>query len=148
MTSAAGAVEAIWIKRMKGGPMDRADRATLVAARGIVGNANQGGRRQVTLIARERWDELMEELRTELDPGSRRANVLLSGIDLVESRARVLRIGEARLLVRGETRPCEQMDDALPGLRSAMRDRWGGGAFAEVLAGGEIAVGDSVGWES
>jgi MOSC domain-containing protein YiiM len=39
------------------------------------------------------------------------------------------------------------MEDAHPGLQNAMRERWGGGAFAEVLDGGRIAVGDAVEWE-
>ena len=55
----AGRVLALWIKRSKGGPMDPVTVAELVVARGIRGNANQGGRRQVTLIEREVWDELM-----------------------------------------------------------------------------------------
>ena len=45
-----GRLEAIWIKRAKRGVMDPVSRATLVADRGITGNANQGGRRQVTII--------------------------------------------------------------------------------------------------
>lgn len=45
-----GRLERIWLKRMKGGPMDARDRATLVAGRGLLGNANQGGKRQSTIL--------------------------------------------------------------------------------------------------
>jgi MOSC domain-containing protein YiiM len=142
-----GRIERIFIKRAKRGPMDPAPRATLVAGRGILGNANQGGTRQVTIIAAERWDELMRALRADLDPGARRANIVVSGMDLEESRGRTLKTGPCRLLIRGETRPCEQMEAAWPGLQRAMRERWGGGAFAEVLAGGDITVGAGIDWE-
>lgn len=142
-----GQVEEIFIKRAKGGPMDAAARATLKAGRGIVGNANQGGLRQVTLLARERWDGLMSRLGGELDASARRANVVLSGIDLENTGGRMLRVGACRLLVHGETKPCEQMEDALPGLRTAMREGWAGGVFAEVVEGGDIVVGDRVAWE-
>jgi MOSC domain-containing protein YiiM len=127
--------------------MDPADRATLVAGRGIKGNANQGGTRQVTLLARERWNELMAALGADLEPAARRANIIISGVDLENTRDRVLRVGTCRLRVRGETQPCEQMEETLPGLQAAMRPRWGGGAFAEVLEGGDILIGDAVAWE-
>ena len=141
-----GRIEAIFIKRAKRGRMDRAQRARLVAGRGIAGNANQGGARQVTLIATERWSELMRTLGATLPPSARRANVLLSGVDLEDSRGRTLRLRDCLLIIRGETRPCEQMEEALPGLQEAMRHRWAGGAYGEVVEGGNIAIGDPVDW--
>jgi MOSC domain-containing protein YiiM len=142
-----GRLERIWIKRMTGGPMDAVDSADLRAGGGLVGNANQGGWRQVTIISKERWLELMNELAADRDPSARRANLMVSGIDLEQSRDRVLVVGGCRLRVRGETRPCQQMEEALPGLRAAMMPRWGGGAFTEVLTDGSIGVGDEVRWE-
>ena len=141
-----GELASIWIKRMKRGPMDPAESATLVAGRGIVGNADQGRRRQVTLIEEDMWRSLMDEMGADAPPSSRRANLMLRGIRLQGSRGRVLRIGGSRVRVRGETMPCERMDEVLPGLQAAMRRDWAGGAFAEVLDGGEIHVGDPVEW--
>jgi MOSC domain-containing protein YiiM len=147
-TAAAGTLTAIWIKRAKLGPMDPAGRATLVAGRGLAGNADQGGRRQVTLIEAERWRETMAELGAALDPSTRRANLLIEGLPLGASRGRVLAVGPCRLRIFGETRACERMERALPGLKETLNagPDWRGGAFGEVIEGGEIAVGDPVAW--
>lgn len=143
---APGKLERIWLKRMTRGPMDAHAGATLVAGKGLVGNANQGGKRQVTIISAERWADMMQELGAQLDPSARRANLMVSGINLLESRNRILQVGPCRLRILGETRPCERMDEARQGLREIMKQDWGGGAFAEVLDDGEIAVGDPVNW--
>jgi MOSC domain-containing protein YiiM len=127
--------------------MEPVDAAQLEPGRGIVGNADRSRRRQVTILEQETWNRLMSELRAAVDPAARRANLLISGIALARTRGGVLRIGEVRLLIDGETTPCERMDDALPGLQAAMRPDWGGGAFAQVLTGGTIAAGDAVEWE-
>lgn len=114
----------------------------------LVGNADQGRRRQVTLIDEDVWRGLMDELGADAPPSARRANLMVRGIDLRKTRERVLRIGACRVRIRGETRPCERMDEAVPGLRDAMREHaWSGGAFAEVLDDGVIRVGDPVRWE-
>ena len=125
----------------------RSSRRGSRAGRGLVGNADRGGRRQITLLSQERWGELIQEVGASLGPEARRANLLISRIDLENTRGRILRVGSCRLRIGGETRPCEQMEDAAAGLQQAMRERWGGGAFAEVLDGGTIAVGDAVSWE-
>lgn len=137
-------LQQIWIKRMRGGPMDLASRATVIAGKGIVGNANQGGKRQVTIVSSKHWTDVTAPLGHTPDPRLRRANLLVSDIDFAEARGRILKIGSVRVRIYGETRPCEQMETAAPGLEDAMKVPWGGGAFGEVLDDGEIAVGDAV----
>ncbi len=142
----SGRVVAIWLKRAHRGVMDRVERAALSAAAGVVDSVDRSRRRQVTIIAREAWARCMEELEATVDPSARRANVMVEGIELAESRGRVLAIGEVRLLVGGETRPCERMDEAHPGLRAALGAEWRGGVFAQVISDGTIEVGDRVWW--
>ena len=143
----SGSLRAIYLKRFKKGPMDPRETATLVAGRGIAGNANQGGRRQVILLAEEGWAEAIAELGVDLDPATRRGNLLLSGIDLEKTRQRILRVGPVRLRIWTECTPCYQMDEAWPGLEDALRPHWRAGACAQVLEGGEIRVGDEAVWE-
>src|SRR6266699_7124871 len=112
--------------------MDHAETVTL-DEKGLIGNADRGGFRPITLISNERWHELMTEVGASLDLPARRANLIVSGVDLENSRGKTLRIGACRLRIGGETRPCELMEEVAAGLQDAMRSRWGGGAYATVL---------------
>ena len=127
--------------------MDAVGRASLVAGRGLAGNADQGGRRQVTLLEAEAWEAMMAELGAALLPSARRANLLVRGVGLARTRGRVLRVGACRLRIFTEVTPCRWMEEALPGLQAAMRPDWRGGVAAEVLDSGEVAVGDAVRWD-
>lgn len=142
-----GRLESIWIKRVRLGPMDAKESARAVAGRGLEGNADQGGKRQVTILSTEAWAEAEAEVGTAVPPITRRANLLVSGLDLQASRGRVLRVGDLRLAVLGETRPCRRMDEAQPGLKKALQSKWRGGVYGQVLEDAEIRVGDAVVWE-
>jgi len=138
----SGKVEAIWTKRAHGGVMDSADQATLVEGEGLVGDANFGATRQVTVIEKEVFDRIEAEL-PDSGPVMRRANIMVSGIRLEDSRDQVLTLGEVKIRIRGETRPCELMDEQCPRLRDALDLHWGGGAHGSVIQGGELRVGDT-----
>lgn len=146
MSSTGGEVVTIWLKRFRRGPMDRVLFAEAVPGRGLAGNANQGGKRQITLIDEGRWKEACEEVGIDVDPSARRANVMLRGIDLENMRGRLLRIGPCVVRIYNETRPCEKMEEAQPGLRRALQPRWRAGAYGEIVEGGVIRVGDAAEW--
>ena len=125
-----GRLEAIWVKRSRRGPMDSASHATLRAGQGIEGNADQGGRRQVTIIEQRAWDAAIEQVGVAVEPIARRANLLISGLALAGSRGRTLRIGDCELRINGEVKPCERMDEPQPGLRAALAPAWRGGVVS------------------
>jgi MOSC domain-containing protein YiiM len=137
-----GRVEGLWIKRAHRGPMDPVRAVTVVEGEGIETDANRGrSKRQVTIIEKEVFDEIAQEL-PGVEPFMRRANVMVSGVPLRESRGQVLTLGAVRLKILGETRPCERMDAQVHGLTAALDPGWNGGVFGVVLDSGEIRVGD------
>ena len=141
-----GEIINIWIKRAHRGVMDAVQTADAIAGRGLVGNADQGRRRQITIIDEAAWREAASETGADVDPSKRRANVMLRGIPLADSRGRLLRLGTCLVRILGETRPCEQMEEAQAGLRKALSPNWRAGVFGEIVEGGAIHVGDSAGF--
>ena len=142
-----GRLEAIWIKPCKGKPMVAKAKATLLEGQGIDGNANQGGARQVTIISKEHWNEVAQEIGGETDPSTRRANLMVSGVELQKKQGHILKIGDVRVHIRGETKPCELMDQAHAGMKRALAKEWRGGIYGEVLDNGNIQIGDGITWE-
>jgi MOSC domain-containing protein YiiM len=144
--SDTGRVLAIWIKRAHRGPMDHVTSARFEQDKGIAGNADRGGRRQVTIIEQHAWDAAIEAAGEYVDPATRRANVLISAPSLAGSRGKTLMIGECRINILGETRPCNQMEEAHTGLQQALRPEWRGGVFGRIENNAEVSVGDAVRW--
>ncbi len=137
-----GKLLAIWARKEWGGEMISLDEANLVAGKGLVEDASFGSRRQVTIIEQEVWTAVMRDLESDLPPETRRANLLVSGINLTKTRGNILKIGDCCIQIMGETTPCESMNEKLSGLKNALKPNWNGGAFGKVLDGGKIFVGD------
>jgi MOSC domain-containing protein YiiM len=143
----SGRIEGLWSKRAHRGPMDSVREATLVPGQGMQGSVGRSSRRQITLLSREAWELATDEIGRDPGPGCRRANILISGIELSQTRGRVLMVGPCRIGIGGELTPCERMDEAATGLRAALQPDWRGGVFAQVLDGGLVRIGDLVRWE-
>jgi MOSC domain-containing protein YiiM len=136
-------IVSIWIKRAHRLPMERVDEAQLVAGRGLVGNADQGRWRQVTIIDEHAWHQASEELGVDVDPSARRANVMIRGLDLEGSRGRKLILGDCVINIRGENPPCRLMDQ----MQKFLKPHWRAGIFGEIVEGGTIRAGDEVAFE-
>lgn len=137
-----GRVEAIWVKRATRGVLDPAHEVSLVAGKGVDGDASFGRSwRQVTVIEKEVFERVRDSL-PEAEPRMRRANFMVSGLSLVNTRGQVLTLGGVRVRIGGETKPCERMDEQCDGLTAALASEWGGGVHGVVLDDGPVRVGD------
>jgi MOSC domain-containing protein YiiM len=141
----AGRVEELLLWPTKGCPQPVVvPRAEAVPGIGLEGDQKRGRTRQVTLLARESWQAATEELGVDAPPSSRRANVVIGGLDLSDTIGRRLRLGPVLIQVHGETDPCEMMDRVAPGLKATLIPERRAGVFGAVIEGGAIAVGDPV----
>lgn len=103
------------------------------------------GKRQVTLLSLQSWQDACDELGAVLPWTYRRANILIDGLRFSAiDVGRIIRIGEAELQVMIETDPCPRMDAQHQGLTAALTPNWRAGVCCKVLKGGTVQVGDAV----
>ncbi|HEX8383038.1 MAG TPA: MOSC domain-containing protein [Sphingomonas sp.] len=135
-------------RRAPKAPMELLDAVLVTPERGIEGDCRgvikPGGRgkRQVSLMERGDWAAAMAELGRDLPWQSRRANLLVDGLDLPQTPGALIRIGTVLMRITGECDPCVRMEAVAPGLEAALTPDWRGGALARVIEGGTIRVGD------
>ena len=133
--------------------MDPVDEVVAVGGRGLKGGADFDRSRHLTLIEKEVFANLKQELdggqelEGGVDPAMRRANFLVSGVQLADTPGRTLVVGDLRIRIQGETKPCGIMDEAREGLRDALESQWRGGVHGSVLNDAVVRVGDEVHWE-
>lgn len=113
---------------------------------GLQGDRYQGrsGKRQVSLIQQEHLPVIASCCGlSQVAPQALRRNIVVSGINLLALKNRIIRIGQVRLQITGLCHPCSRMEETLgPGGYNAVRGH--GGINARVLTNGEIRVGDEV----
>jgi len=144
-----GALLSIAVRDASRVPMKSLDEAAVTRAAGVAGDfRGTVPGRQVTVVVREAWEAACAELDTELPWTTRRANLLVEGMDLAGTTGSKLVIGDVVLEITGETDPCGRMEEALPGLKEALTPEWRAGVMCTVEKEGTIRVGDSVRIES
>lgn len=138
----AHAVEKLWIRAAAGAAMEPQDSLTLVTDQGIEGDHTYGRMRHVTLVFADDWKAAGDELGKDVDPAGRRANVFVTGGNGLDYVGKTMRLGEARLVIKGETAPCDIMEKAAEGLRDALRPDGRAGVWGRVIEGGVVRPGD------
>lgn len=98
--------------------------------------------RQVTVLTEEGWQAACAELGEELPWTTRRANLLVRGVDLTGRVGTRLKVGEAVLVITDECDPCSVMEKARKGLRKALAPGWRAGATCRVARAGWVRLGD------
>ncbi|MES2444355.1 MAG: MOSC domain-containing protein [Pseudomonadota bacterium] len=133
------------------GPIETIDAVMLSVDRGVEGDVrgvrkpDGRNRRQVSLMEASDWTAATAAIGIDLPWSTRRANLLVDGLDLPQIAGARIRIGaDAVLEITVECDPCVRMDEIAMGLQEALRPDWRGGACARVIEEGRIAVGDEI----
>ena len=129
----------------KRAPMETLDAADITVETGVARDSRgKPGKRQVTLLSADDWALACADAGRQVPWTTRRANLLIEGIDLPREPDRLIAIGDALLETTVEIAPCSRMDEQVPGLKRALEPGWRGGIGCRVVEGGTIRVGDAV----
>lgn len=128
----------------KRGPLTEVAEATATTGGGIEPERKVSAARGITFLSKEQWAEVTAELGEAMPWHTRRANVLVEGLDLRPLVGKVIEVGPVRVRIDNETQPCGLMDELRPGLRAVLTPDLRGGIHGEVLQGGAFKVGDTV----
>ena len=140
-----GELLGIAIKETSGAPMKVLEEATVSLKSGVE-NDSRGhpGERQVTVLSRELWEEACAQLGVKLPWTTRRANLLIEGISLIDTTGYRLHVGDVVLEITGETIPCKHMDQAFQGLKDALPPSWRALVSCQVVKAGKVRLGNQV----
>jgi MOSC domain-containing protein YiiM len=139
-----GTLRGIAVRSASRAPMQERQEVKVTIEQGIREDYRGSGLRQVTFISVEQWQETIKELDVDLPWHTRRANLLIEGIDLPDTVGEQIRIGDCLFTIYGETEPCQRMEELQAGLQQALRPALRAGVWGKVVEGGTLRVGESV----
>jgi len=139
-STTVGNVLAIALRTREKGPMREVQRAR-ATANGLTGDVDVTTQRAMTFISARQWAQIQQELGADLPWHTRRANVLVDADSLAPLIGRTVSVGDVRVRINAETRPCSYMDELHAGLRGALGPDCRGGVYGSVLREGDIDVG-------
>ena len=139
-----GTLQGIAVRNARRALMQERQKVDVTVAQGIVDDYRGAGLRQVTFLSIQQWQETMQELGVDLPWYTRRANLLIDGIDLSEAVGQQLQIGECLFTIYGETEPCQRMDELQNGLQHALKPDLRAGVWGKVVRGGHLEIGQRV----
>ena len=157
-----GKLEAIFIGPKVGEPMQALETASAVAGAGLEGdrysrgdgtfskptpnaaNKNYPADRQITLIEAEALEAAARDYELAVKPDETRRNLLVRGVPLNHLVGQEFLVGDVRLRGLRLCEPCGHLEKltALDGIKKALLHR--GGLRAEILAGGNLRLGDTI----
>lgn len=140
---ALGEILALAIRPASGIPMESRDTIELTSKEGVVGDFGKSMKRQVTILSLEDWEEsILEVADSSLDWTTRRAQVLVTGVELRGFVGKTISLGTSRVTILGEVPPCYKMEGVCEGLEQALSPNWRGGVYGKVNESGVVRVGD------
>lgn len=139
-----GRVLKIALRTRPKGPMREVLEADGSENGGLTGDVNSRPDRGITFMASGQWAEATRELEKELPWHTRRANVLVDAAGLAELIGQTISVGDVRVQINAETKPCSLMDRLEPGLKAALTPDCRGGVYGRILNDGQLRIGDLV----
>jgi MOSC domain-containing protein YiiM len=141
-----GRVEWLGVRPERRTDMRVVDSVDAEPVNGLLGDRYRGrsGARHATLIQAEHLPAIASCVGiAELTPERLRRNIVVSGINLLALKDKIICVASVEMEVTGLCHPCSRMEELLgPGGYNAVRGH--GGITARVLTPGRITLGDPV----
>lgn len=100
--------------------------------------------RQVSIISIEDWNKVCKELNRNLHWTKREANLIVEGVDFVDSIGNIVKIGEVFFEVTGQLKAGNKMEKVTPKLKELLNSNPWSAVTCKVISNGVINEGDVI----